>query len=1795
VKQYPYRGLAVALLLGVGFWGWRTLPPAPPADRASAGAAGPDAGAAAVRAPAPRRTGRPLPPRTAPGAAPAAAGAQRASAPPPAPPSLRSARPGGLADPAYRRRQASIRRRRRQAATAAARERAREGAWALSANGPDPAARELMAVRGGQVLVYQTENANAAVTTAADLVRDLPAFDVQGSNVTVGVWDAGLVRASHQEYAGRVTSMDPGAAMHYHATHVFGTIAAAGVSPQAKGMAPAARGASYDWNADAAEMTERALAAPGETNGIPISNHSYGHIAGWTSNPWQWYGTWTPGVRESDLFGLYSLEAAEWDAICYEAPYYVPVKSAGNDRADGPPAGGTSFSYFNGVNWVQKTYDPDADPLGDGQKGGYDTLPDIANAKNVLVIGAVGDALIGNQRALSQATIQSYSGWGPTDDGRIKPDLVANGSALYSADSGYDADYTSLSGTSMAAANASGSLALLAAYHRRLFDRPARGATLRGLAAHTADDLGPAGPDYRSGWGLMNTAAAAELLRRHARFPAAGLLREASLGGTNAVDRFTVHAHGTNALRVTLCWTDPPGLAQTGLNSRAAVLVNDLDLRVTGPAAMHAPFVLAPTNPAAAAVTGDNVLDNIEQVLIPAPAATTYTVRVSHKGTLTNGVQHYTLLLSGVTGPPSIEHVPLPNTAVVDAPYTVDAVIDAVSPLDTNRLTVFWTTNAPAGPFAAAPLAHVSDRTYRAAIPPQPVGAVVAYYLSAETELGLRSADPPSAPAAWHSFAVTPEIPFTVLGSPTTLGTVAPAYGTHIMASGIVVEAVAEPFTPVVNGHRNACIGWTGTESVPASGELPTVSFLLTRASHLLWRWQSQWRLRQTSSEAGLLATNTWWPDGAAGTTVTAPETFPAGDLTYRFVEWQVDGARRPDPDAVAANPAAPLAMTAARDAVAVVLPEDTDSDQDALPDWWERRYFGSLAPGPGGDEDGDGYLDLEEAQDRTNPRDPGSVPEGPVIAHTPLPATIGRPAPWRLEAAITDNDEVAAAVLRWRRNGLAWRQVALTATGAVHRFTAELPAPGLLGDTIEYVIQAADRAGYVAESGPHTCFVAYPVQELDTPVVTALLLPGAATNRTVAFRNTGNTNLHWTARLLATGAFDDMESGTNTWTHGGLNDQWHLTARRAWSGSNAWYCGSDAAQEYTDSMDASLVLPRVHLAENAHLTFRHWCNTELDSGDYAWDGAVVEISTDRGATFSMLTPDGGYPYRIVENPASPFEPDTPCFAGTGGWERVTVDLSAHAGAEADIRFRFGSDAYVVDEGWYIDDVRIEPRSATTEWLALAGANGVTPAGAAAGIDLALSTQGLDSGDDDVWFLELAGNDPLDPVDRARIQVRVRSYPEFTLTGAAQTSRAGEGIVTVTGLVYDVDHRPAAAELLYSTDGGAQWRPAAIAAADAAFGPPPAATGNMPQVTGIATDEGGTPATNAVAFRWSTTNGPASILLATNTRIRVRLWDGDFWSEPAVSPPFLVDNEPPAAPAPFAVLTHETNVWSTSPTFLLYWENRYDGDGIGLRGTLYSVTAEPAFDPAAAELATGRFAIRGGVPDGTNLWARLAAVDRYGNVGAPVEAGPFRVDTLPPSAAGAVVTAELSPFGPYVVGTAVPCRWSGFTDAGAGIEGYYVSIDAGAGGGTESWTTNLSRTLAAAVADGHNTVRVRARDRLGWVGAHALGEVLVLSDAADHDGDALSNAAEELAGTDAADAASAFKSAGAVTNGQVVLTWQGVSGRLYGILQTDDVTAGPWRPVPGYTNIPGIDGTMSYTGTVDITGRRFYRVGVGMP
>ncbi|MFO7670574.1 MAG: S8 family serine peptidase [Bacteroidales bacterium] len=486
-----------------------------------------------------------------------------------------------------------------------------------------------------------TSNLNAAWTISTNRVwkNGGAGLDLTGEGLVVGIWDAGVFRSSHREFGERGRLMNTEAEVLSHPTHVSGTIGARGIDGDARGMASMVILEAYDWENDLQEMDAAAA------EGLLLSNHSYGYIVGFDYNSeeqrWEWWGDTQISQKEDYLFGYYHQEARAFDQVAYDHPGYLIVKSAGNDRGEGPEPGSEHYVWEDG-EWISSN----AVRQIDGGEDGFGTMGPISTAKNILVVGAVEDLPAGFIDP-SGVDITGYSALGPTDDGRVKPDVVTNGSALYSTNSTSDSAYRFMSGTSMSAPGATGSMALLQEYHFKRVGHYLNAASLKGVVLHTADDAGNPGPDYTYGWGVVNTGKAAEVIGDSTR----QRIFENLLADQDQV-RISFFCDGSEPVKVTLCWTDPSGeVPAPSLNPTDRILVNDLDLRVIRnlDGQKYRPFVLDPVQPSKPASAGDNILDNVEQVVLSAPVKGFYEVVVSHKGVLREGNQSFSLIISGLS------------------------------------------------------------------------------------------------------------------------------------------------------------------------------------------------------------------------------------------------------------------------------------------------------------------------------------------------------------------------------------------------------------------------------------------------------------------------------------------------------------------------------------------------------------------------------------------------------------------------------------------------------------------------------------------------------------------------------------------------------------------------------------------------------------------------------------------------------------------------------------------------------------------------------------------------------------------------------------------------------------------------------------------------------------------------------------------------------------------------------------------------------------------------------------------
>ena len=413
-------------------------------------------------------------------------------------------------------------------------------------------------------------------------------WSLEGTGEVAGVWDGGPPNPDHPDLAGRLVYADTGGSAHCldcaHATHVActvagsgeGSLAAGGVARQWRGMAPASAVIAYDFYGDLAAEYRAAW----RERSVRASNNSWGYCV----------DPAIPDCEPCSAFSSYHQDSRDFDAlVAGESPSLVLVFAAGNARNDAICGQETAPPYLN-----------------------FRTLVPPSTAKNAITVGATDAA----------GAMSAFSSWGPAGDGRIKPDVVADGvSVLSCGDPG--TGYRALSGTSMATPAVTGAALLLRELLARGGQPDPPASALKALLVHGARDLesGPGyapGPDAASGWGLVDAAASAKAASE-------GALSLVAVGADEALTWELEVPENSPAFRATLVWSDPAASL-----AAATQLVHDLDLTAVDPSGReHHPWALDPAAPSAAARRdAPNRRDNVERIDVENPVPGRWELRV---------------------------------------------------------------------------------------------------------------------------------------------------------------------------------------------------------------------------------------------------------------------------------------------------------------------------------------------------------------------------------------------------------------------------------------------------------------------------------------------------------------------------------------------------------------------------------------------------------------------------------------------------------------------------------------------------------------------------------------------------------------------------------------------------------------------------------------------------------------------------------------------------------------------------------------------------------------------------------------------------------------------------------------------------------------------------------------------------------------------------------------------------------------------------------------------------------------
>ena len=385
-----------------------------------------------------------------------------------------------------------------------------------------------------------------------------------GSGINIMMQDDGVI-GPHVDYNGRVDQSNCSGCStsnsNDHGDHVAGTIMGAGnIDPQAAGMANGA----FLYVYSSSNNNYYDVPTIYQNNDVIITSKSYsnGCNAGYTS-------------LSQDL---------DEQIVLY--PSLSHVFSAGND-------GNSDCGYGAGSNWGNVT-------------GGH------KQAKNVIAVAnlnGIGD-------------LASSSSRGPAADGRIKPDIAAKGTSVWSTIPSYS--YGNKTGTSMSCPGIAGVMAQLYQAYKDLNGGVNPSSDLmKCILLNSADDIGNQGPDFKHGWGEVNAYRAVKLLENGNYL-------------TDSIIHGSVNSHiidipnGVSQVKIMTYWHD-----KEANTSSLIALVNDINssLDYLPLGVNYNPLVLDPTPNQSAlnsvAVPGIDNINNMEQIVIVNPIQGNYTLNIN--------------------------------------------------------------------------------------------------------------------------------------------------------------------------------------------------------------------------------------------------------------------------------------------------------------------------------------------------------------------------------------------------------------------------------------------------------------------------------------------------------------------------------------------------------------------------------------------------------------------------------------------------------------------------------------------------------------------------------------------------------------------------------------------------------------------------------------------------------------------------------------------------------------------------------------------------------------------------------------------------------------------------------------------------------------------------------------------------------------------------------------------------------------------------------------------------------------
>lgn len=464
---------------------------------------------------------------------------------------------------------------------------------------------------------------------------------LDGKGQVVAITDTGLDTGKndasmHPDFQGQIKQIfalgKPGDASDTlaHGTHVAGSVLGTGKASNGlyKGMAPGAQ-----------LVMQSVEDAKGGLGGIPedlgvIFKQAYDAGARIHTNSW--------GVPAASGGTVYNAQSQAVDRFIWEHPDYTILFAAGND----------------------------GDHDQDGQTN-YNTVSTPGTSKNAITVGASQNDRPDKKQGNNIAGMASFSSRGPTADGRVKPDIVAPGTWIVSTRSSKSDDshfwaahesnskYGYMGGTSMATPLTAGATALVRQHYVEKLGVTPRAALLKATLINGAAAMDANLTWKDNGWGRVDINNS--LSGRPFKFA-----NEDKALQTGEAQSYSYTVKAGQPLKVTLAWSDYPANP-----SAQKTLVNDLDVVVKGPDGKE---ILGNAMLGA----GADRTNNVENVVIAAPTAGTYTVTV--KGyNVPQGPQRFALVTSGSVDGGAGQPIPPPQNPAPNPPADKQAPTVAIS------------------------------------------------------------------------------------------------------------------------------------------------------------------------------------------------------------------------------------------------------------------------------------------------------------------------------------------------------------------------------------------------------------------------------------------------------------------------------------------------------------------------------------------------------------------------------------------------------------------------------------------------------------------------------------------------------------------------------------------------------------------------------------------------------------------------------------------------------------------------------------------------------------------------------------------------------------------------------------------------------------------------------------------------------------------------------------------------------------------------------------------------------------